>query len=180
MQQFAENVRLSLMNLNKTSEFEQFFKENYTRFFYFALHILDDEEVSRDIVADAFEYAWKNFRKSDVGNWQTYIYSYIRNKCVDHFRHQSVKEKYADLYLQTTQEADVGYEEQDERVEALQTILATLTPQTRLVLQECYINRKKYKEVADDLEISTNTVKKHIIKALKTIREEIAKKTKLG
>jgi RNA polymerase sigma-70 factor (ECF subfamily) len=56
--------------------------------------------------------------------------------------------------------------------------LRTLTPQTQLILQECYVNRKKYKEVAEELEISTNTVKKHIVKALKTIREGIAKKSK--
>ena len=52
--------------------------------------------------------------------------------------------------------------------------METLAPRTRLVLQECYIHKKKYKEVAAEMEISVNAVKKHIVKALKTIREEIA------
>jgi len=165
------------MSLNKATEFEHFFKVNYSQFYFFALHLVDDVEVSRDIVSDAFEYAWKNFQKSDVLNWKTYIYSFIRNKSVDYIRHEIVKNKYADVYLQITQEAeDNGYEDYDERVEIIRDILQTLTPQTRLVLHECYINRKKYKEVADELEISTNTVKKHIVKALKKIREEISKK----
>jgi len=165
------------MSLNKATEFEHFFKVNYSQFYFFALHLVDDVEVSRDIVSDAFEYAWKNFQKSDVLNWKTYIYSFIRNKSVDYIRHEIVKNKYADVYLQITQEAeDNGYEDYDERVEMIRDILQTLTPQTRLVLHECYINRKKYKEVADELEISTNTVKKHIVKALKKIREEISKK----
>ena len=167
------------MNLNKTTEFEHFFKENYSHFYFFAQHFVDDEEVSRDIVSDAFEYAWKNYQKADVNNWKTYLYSYIRNKCVDHFRHQIVKNKYADAYLQVTQETDdSGFDEYDERIERIQKILTTLTPQTRHVLEECFINCKKYKEVADELSISSNTVKKHIVKALKLIREEIAKKNK--
>lgn len=165
------------MSQNRTSEFEHFFKENYSRFYYFALHLVDNEEVSRDIVNDAFEFAWKNYKKTEIQNLKTYIYSFIRNKCVDYIRHEIVKNKYADIYLQITQEAeDQDYEEYDERIEIIRQILATLSPQTRLVLQECYINRKKYKEVADDLEISPNTVKKHIVKALKKIREEISKK----
>jgi len=131
------------MSLNKATEFEHFFKVNYSQFYFFALHLVDDVEVSRDIVSDAFEYAWKNFQKSDVLNWKTYIYSFIRNKSVDYIRHEIVKNKYADVYLQITQEAeDNGYEDYDERVEIIRDILQTLTPQTRLVLHECYINRK--------------------------------------
>ena len=40
---------------------------------------------------------------------------------------------------------------------------------------ECYvayiINGKKYKDVADEMGISISTVKKHMVKALKIIRE---------
>lgn len=163
--------------MKDSTEFEQFFKQNYSKFYFFTFHLIGDEEVSRDIVGDAFEYVWKCYRKSDVENWVTYIYSYLRNKSVDHIRHQLVHAKYAELYLQITREAEEDrYEEVDERVLAIRKVLKELTPRTRLILQECYINKKKYKEVAEDLEISESAVKKHIVQALKVIREKILKK----
>ena len=39
---------------------------------------------------------------------------------------------------------------------------------------ESYFNQKKYSEVAQMLNISTNTVKKHIMKALSSLREELS------
>ena len=46
---------------------------------------------------------------------------------------------------------------------------------TRHILEECYLHEKKYKEVAAELNISISAVRKHIVKALKAIREEFAK-----
>jgi len=39
------------------------------------------------------------------------------------------------------------------------------------ILRACYIDGKKYREVADEMGISISTVKKHMVKALKIIRE---------
>lgn len=163
--------------MKKLSEFEVFFKENYSSLFYYALRLIDDEEASRDIVADGFEYAWKNFGNEDVQNWQAYIHAYIRNKCIDYIRHVLVKEKYANFYMQYMTEEDIQDEENNERIEAIRDALRSLPPRTQLILQECYLNEKKYKEVADELEISINAVKQHIVKALKSIREKIKKKS---
>ena len=56
-------------------------------------------------------------------------------------------------------------------------ILDKLPPLTRQVLEGCFLEKKKYKEVAEEKSISTSTVKKHIIKALKVLRDGMLKKT---
>ena len=43
-----------------TQEFEILFRESYSRFYYFAFHLVQDEEVSRDIVSESFAAAWRN------------------------------------------------------------------------------------------------------------------------
>lgn len=40
----------------QTTEFERFFKENYSKIYYLVLSLLHDEEIARDIVSDSFEY----------------------------------------------------------------------------------------------------------------------------
>lgn len=160
----------------KTDVFESFFKENYSRFCYFALRYIDDEDTCRDIVSNGFEYIWSNNIMDNVDDWRNYMLSYIRNKCVDHLRHEAVHKKYAEFYLAAMKEESAKTEEADERIALMKRHIDTLTAKTRLVLQECFVNRKSYKEVADELEISVNAVHKHISKALKTLREGVKNK----
>ena len=83
--------------MRELTDFEHFFKENYSKFYYFALRYIDDREVCRDIVSDAFEYAWKSYKNDEIENWKNYIYSFIRNECIDYIRHLAVHKKYAEL-----------------------------------------------------------------------------------
>ncbi len=159
------------------SEFKLFFVENYSKFYYFACQLVDDKEICRDIVSDAFEYIWKEYRdKEGVKNWKNYMFSFIRNKCVDYVRHQGVHEKYREYYthLYKEEEEKEDYTETDRKIEAMKRIIAGFTPQTRLIFRRCYVDKKKYEEVAEELGVSTSAVKKHIMKALKTLREHIS------
>ena len=71
---------------------------------------------------------------------------------------------------------ETEYLEQDERMMHISKAMEKLTPHTRHILEECYIQRKKYQEVAEELNISVSAVRKHIVKALQVIREECDKK----
>jgi RNA polymerase sigma-70 factor (ECF subfamily) len=44
----------------QATEFERFFKENYSKIYYLALSLVHDDEVARDIVADSFEYLFSH------------------------------------------------------------------------------------------------------------------------
>jgi RNA polymerase sigma-70 factor (ECF subfamily) len=85
-----------------------------------------------------------------------------------------VEEKHAAFYLQMYQDG-TDYEELDERIRTMYRMLDDLAPKTRLILQECYLHKKSYKEVAEELGVTTDAVKKHIVKALKTLRGKISK-----
>lgn len=53
----------------------------------------------------------------------------------------------------------------------VQKALATLAQPTRQILQACYIDGLKYAEVATLMGISIATVKKHMVRALRMLRE---------
>lgn len=44
----------------QVTEFERFFKENYSKIYYLALSLVHDDEVARDIMADSFEYLFSH------------------------------------------------------------------------------------------------------------------------
>lgn len=161
--------------MKESTAFERFFKDNYAALYAYAFRLTGEEEASRDIVADAFEHVWASLKVKQVDDWHAYIYGYVRHKCVDLIRHTLVKEKYVEFYMECQEKEEAEDDELDERLEAIRAVLGTLPPRTQLVLQECYLHQKKYKEVAEELDISINAVKQHIVKALQVIRKKVKK-----
>ena len=145
------------------ADFDYLFKEYYPQLYYYAFHLINNMEASKDIVSDAFEFIWNNYAKIDKATAKSYLYVYVRNKSID--------SELTKTYVETE------YQEQDERMLSISRAMEKLTPHTRHILEECYIQRKKYQEVAEDLNISVSAVRKHIVKALQVIREECAKKS---
>ena len=80
--------------MDKKKCFERFYRENYEQFFHFAYRYLNDEEACRDIVSNAFEYAWSNYEREDVPDWKPFLLSYIRHKSLDYIRHVQVHNRF--------------------------------------------------------------------------------------
>ena len=156
-----------LKSLRYGKEFEELYTGNYSRLYYYAYQFLNDAEVSRDVVNDAFEYVWKNYENFRKMNVVAILFQSVRNKSIDTFRHNKVEENYVALYSRMLSEEDAGLDEENEKIERIYKVLDSLTPQTRHIMEECYFNRKKYAEVAEMLNISPSAVKKHVMKALR-------------
>ena len=164
---------------NYKDGFEQLYKANYARLYYYAFQFISDAETCKDIVNDVFEKTWNLYESLQQETITAYLYANVRNKCIDHLRHSLVKEQYADFYKAVTQEeADNDFSEREERIARIEKVIEELTDPTKTILKECYYENKKYQEVADEFGISTNGVKKHIMKALRLIREEFGIKKK--
>lgn len=159
--------------LTQTYSFEQLYKTHYAPLYYYAFRFITDGETCKDIVNDVFEKAWQNFGKLNPETAGAYLYAQVRNRCIDHLRHQQVEEQYADFYRAITEEdMETSPDEREERIRRMEALVEQLKDPTRTILKECYYGNKKYREVAEDFGISTNGVKKHIMKALKMLREE--------
>lgn len=137
--------------------------------YYYALHIVNDESVAKDILNDVFAALWKNIATVKPEQINAYLLTSVRNRSVDHLRHQIMQDQYSDEYLHTVDEYYDDYNDEKDRI--VEEMLAQLSPPTDEILEMCYLKRMKYAEVAEKLDISTSTVKKHIVKALKILRE---------
>lgn len=149
--------------------FERVYTENYLRLYYYALHIVNDEETTKDILNDVFVSLWKNIATFKEENLHAYLMTSVRNRAVDFLRHNVLQSQYSDAYLH---EAEMFYDDySDEKDKLVEEMMSQLSPPTDQIMEMCYLKRMKYAEVAEALDISPNTVKKHIVKALKTLRE---------
>lgn len=161
--------------MSKDSDFERFYQQQYANLFYFALQMVKEEEVCRDIVSGALAKAWENFDEYHATKLRNYAYTMVHGKCVDYVRHELAKTRYADFYRRmfSEQESGYSYEETDRQISLIHEMLGRFSPKTRYILEQCYFHDRRYKDVAEEMNISVNTVKKHIMNALKTFRREL-------
>lgn len=152
--------------------FEWLFRENYTRLYYHALNFLNDSEAAKDVVNDVFEYVWKHFDQYDFAVSVTpFLYTLVRNQAVNIIRRRKVEEKYQQKSMLQEVTYEHEYAEHDELIQCLRKAISELPPQTQNVFRACFLEDKKYVEVACELNISVNTVKTHVKKALHILRE---------
>lgn len=88
----------------KTDHFEQLYRGNYARLYYYAFRFVADEEACRDIVNDVFEQAWKAREQLQEATAVACLYTRTRNRCIDYLRHRQVEQQYADFLRTLTSE----------------------------------------------------------------------------
>lgn len=163
--------------MGQENEFKRLFRECYPQLYAFAYGMVRDEETCRDIVGDAFERLWSRLDDVADGSERSFLYRIIRNKCIDRIRssvsHQRYETFYKTIYADETDEEGAQIKETEDRITKMYNLIDTLTPQTRRILEECYFHGKRYADVAEELNISTSTVKKHIVQALKLLRQKL-------
>src|SRR5690606_12011612 len=106
---------------------------------------------------------------------QSFLYAAVRHSCYNHVRHQKVHLKYLNLTESSVWEAP--YVEKIIRAEAVSELASALNqlPQAcREVVHLGYLEGLSNAEIAEQLQISINTVKTQKQRALKTLRRLLA------
>lgn len=55
-----------LKHVEDKADFDFLFKEYYPQLYYYAFHLINNMEASKDIVSDAFEFIWANYAKIQI------------------------------------------------------------------------------------------------------------------
>lgn len=162
--------------MEEKTEFDDIFRTYYSQLFIFALQMVNDKEECHDIVNSAYEYVWNNFRTIERPTVKSYLYALVKSKCIDYLRHVEAHNQYVAVCMEHDKADNLDADDTDERIIRIRELVQTLNPHTREVIEACYIDQKKYSEVAEEMGITPSAVKKQIMKALKIIRAEFAKK----
>lgn len=133
--------------------------------------MLNDAEDSRDVVGEVFARVLEKEMACDELE-PAYLMTMVHNKALDLLRHRKVEdEARQSLSYEYRMLLQPEGEREERLTEILRFIETQLTPQTQKILRMCYAEKMSYKEVAQELNISTQAVNKHISQALKALRQ---------
>lgn len=156
----------------KADSFKPFFESFYPSLCIFANKYTRDNEASLDIVQEAFVYIWnKKDDISSINSAKAYLFKYVKNRSLNYLRdHEKRKNINFERLDSEFFFRDNLIEEETYRI--IYDAIKNLPPQGQKVI-ELSLDGYKNQEIADELNISVNTVKTIKLRAFKSMREEL-------
>jgi RNA polymerase sigma-70 factor (family 1) len=175
-------VKSVFMPKDDTAPMEQagldaLFKEFYDRLVYFSFQLIKNKDQAQDIAQDAFIKYWyqKDSVAPEKASVKNFLYTTVRNASLNAIRHSKVVENYIS--------AQGGAEPIDQPVidaiitaevmAGIHSAIRSLPENYRLISVMGYLDGKKNHEIADELAMSVNTVKKQKYRALQLLRMKL-------
>lgn len=169
-----EDCILEELKLGKDAALKKLFDTYYIPLCAYSVQFTDSLEVSEDIVQEFFIRFWEKKKYNAIsGKLHIYLFNAIKNASLNYIK----KERpYSLNELEELSYSPIEHIFDEEELitcrKKLHACLQQLSPQEYKVLIAIVIENKKYKEVAEELGISVNSVKTYFARALKFLRTQ--------
>lgn len=171
-----QELLLEIKN-GSTEAFDALYYRYFTPLARFAFKKLQDNDVTEEAVQDVFVELWKKRETLDAeGQIQALLYAILRNKILHELRARLIQSKHLENYSSDLLgEHAFNAETLDEKNtrKKIEDVMELLSPQCRQAFTLSRFEHLSYKEIAARMDISVNTVEKHIGKALAILRREL-------
>ncbi len=138
-----------------------------------------EKEIAEDISQELFAVLWERQPKFEsMSHLSAYLYSTVHNMAFNQLRHQTVHNNYRQGIIANLQEFMLVDDASDtfnkeEIYRQLFLAIDQLPPRQREIFLLC-MDGKKNREIADQLQISAETVKVQKRRAINHLREQLA------
>ena len=157
--------------------FDALFRQHYGALCAYAVRMTDDDpDEAEDVVQQVFIKLWEQRNDLEI-RWtlKSYLYKMVHNRCLNRIRDRQNRERNLELRERTRDQVVQPSEGREEELKhRLNTALNQLPPQCRQVFELSRFEELKYREIADQLNISVKTVEAQMGKALKYMRSHLS------
>lgn len=162
-------------NVCKDEVYHDLFKSLAKPIRNFLVYKGSDVEEANDIVQDTFIKLWENCKKVLPEKAKSYLYTLAGNAFKNEMAHLKVKLKYSTSNVIETvniETPEFKMEESEFKIQ-LESAISSLPQNQREVFLLNRIEQKKYREIAEILDLSVKAIEKRMGLALKHIRQRI-------
>lgn len=160
--------------------FESLFRTYYSDLHRFLWGYVKNSHIAEGLVQEVFVRVWENRQTLDPSEKiKPYLYRIARNLAIDHIRHKKVVRKWEEekkaLHNFSSHKKGIDEKLHDKiMLRRVKKAIEDLPERRRLIFILSRYDRMSYKEIAQMLEISVNTVETQISRALKSLREKFS------
>jgi RNA polymerase sigma-70 factor (ECF subfamily) len=154
--------------------YERYCKKLYS----FVFRFIKQEEDAEEIVQEVFVKIWKSRKNIDENStFESYLFTIAYNTTISLFRKRTKEKKYLEnlkALQQISNTPDIIDEIHFKELNAaLQALLNRLTPRQKEIFQLSREEGLTHAEIAKKLDISVNTVKKHMANTLSFLKSHL-------
>jgi RNA polymerase sigma-70 factor (family 1) len=146
-------------------QFGDFFRENYHTACLVALRYIADSARAEDLVQDVFCAIWE---KKETLKIKTGLKNYFLTAVKNHALNQIQREKsntvsLSELLIDLAEEKSSDRFEDEELAVKIASVIEELPPACRSIFSLAYREKLTYQQIADQLNVSKNTVKTQMV-----------------
>ncbi|SHF74614.1 RNA polymerase sigma-70 factor, ECF subfamily [Arenibacter palladensis] len=151
--------------------FRRLFDGLYHELVVYANGYLFDKDSSEDVVQEVFACLWEKSNKIDIEtNLRSYLYAMVRNRCFNILK--AIKITHVSKITEVETNIDIGYSPdwfpEDEKqllYEQVLKVIDNFPLKMRNIAKLRFVDNYRFNEIADELDVSVNTVKTQLRRA---------------
>ena len=162
-----------MVNLSDYKCFQAEYAQHFSGLLYFAQRYVG-RETACDLIQDFFARLWeKQMTFADKNRFIVYIYRSVRNRCLTWLRDQKRQMAHlAEMETELTEESFLEQIIEAETYSLINDAFETLPEASKRVYIKS-LEGKSHKEIAQELHIAINTIKRHKNNANHLLRERL-------
>jgi RNA polymerase sigma-70 factor (ECF subfamily) len=168
----SEKNIIDKLNAGNSKALKEFFLEFYPSLCIVARKYVTESDVAEDIAQESFLVYWENKKQFDsIDTLKGFLYKTTKNKCLNHLKLKGIRNN----ILKNDFNREELFHEfllEEETYRIINKAVEFLPPQSRRIIE---LSMRGYKnpEIAEELEVSVNTIKTLKGNAYKTLRKNL-------
>ena len=176
MTDYTDQQLITSLQNGEEQAMDILFRRHYSFICRAVYRVLKDSSLAEDIAQEVFYGLWKKRENLVItSSVQAYLKRAAINKSLNYIRDQKIKFDDEDQIPQLSNNQSTTQQqlEADDLQKAINEAIGNLPEKCRLVFTLSRFEEMRYREIADQLNISIKTVENQISKALKILRSTL-------
>ncbi|MDR2281745.1 MAG: sigma-70 family RNA polymerase sigma factor [Sphingobacterium sp.] len=170
--QHTEKSILQSIKMKDKKGLEALFRQFYRPLVMYAGQYLDRQDEAEDLVQEVFVRLWERDSLQNVDSkLYSYLYTSVRNACLNRLESlKAVRQYTLDELPDVAEEQPFDEAAWAVYIQKVHDEIDKLPERTQLIFRAIVLDKRKYKDVAQEMDISTNTIKTSLSRAFARLR----------
>lgn len=165
------NLILERLKMQDKKAFQQVFETFYPRLVAYSYKFTYNQSVSEDLVQESFIYIWENSSNLKIKkSLQAYLFTMVRNRSLNYLKKINLTDSHhlidiSNFLTEDFQEKMFFEKDMGALKQKAEEILQCLPEKMQEIFKLKIMHGFSYKEIADEMGVSVNTVKTQLKRA---------------